>query len=286
VRTIGFACTIALVACTKKDTGKTDVTPVKHDAASAVGSAVKPAVDPQARAKDILDRQLEALKKSEKDDPSLLATFDRDAVLLVPDPRLVSEPTRGFRDAITQRAPHEGVIELSFGDVVARGNDHAVWLSATLAVKQTEETYSIRVTELATAEAGWKVAAAAFTIASEPSASSEASEPFGNTTDAGPLTALLARPAVLAEHLAADASVFTYSGRFDGAAAKDVIAKLPEMTVDGKPREVHGNGWGYAIAQLSYVQQGRKFPLRISALLVAVPVRGDGWEVVALHLTH
>jgi hypothetical protein len=285
-----FACTVALVACTKQDTGRTDVTPGNHRVVSpttvAGDAAAKPVVDASSRAREMLERQIEALKKSEENDPGLLATFDPDAVLLVPDARLVNDPTLGFRDAITQRAPHETVTQVSFSDLVAGGNDSAVWFTAILAVKQDSATYAIRVTELATADAGWKIAAAAFTVGSNPSAGRDAPRQFGNDTDAGPLTGLLLDPAQLADRLAPDASVVSYTDRLQGAAAKEVVAKLPAMTLDGRPREVRGTRWGYTIAQLSYEETGRKFPLRVSALMIAIPAATDGgWKVVALHYT-
>lgn len=288
-----LACSVALVACTKKDAGPTDVTPGRHGGSAQAlvppadaGAPPRPApVDPAARATELLERQIAALEQAEPEDASFRATFDPDAVLLVPDPRLVKEPARAFRDAITQRAPHEQDSAISFRDLAASGTEHALWLTAVLAIKHDGTTYEVRVTELATAASGWKVVAAAFTLASEPSAGRDAPRPFGNHTEPGALTALVAEPAQLAGALAREAVVIGFTDRLQGAAAKEAVARLPRMVVDGKPREVHGTGWGYTIAQLAYEEPGRKFPLRISALLIAVPAAAGGWQVVALHYT-
>ncbi len=287
---------VALAGCPKKETSKPDIGRIRHDAATptptdAVArtpkhpSAPAPATyDPSARAKQILDAQIAALKKpADEEDSTLLASFDADAVLLVANPRPVKHRTRGFRDAIARRAPHEDVKDVRYTDLVAGGNANALWFTCTLTIQQDKGVETVRVTELATAESSWKVAAAAFTEADDPHAGKQAPAPFENATKAGPLTVIVADPVQLAHALEPSAIVTGFIDRFaSSGGAQDFMAGLPGMTVENAPREVHGDGWGYTIAQLSY-EGGRKYPLRVSALVIAVPDGEGGWRVVALH---
>ena len=282
----------AFVACKKKEAGKTDGTvPTLQDAAQAVpaadavaaqASAPPTAVDHLARGKQLLDAQVAALLK---DDAAMTATFDAEAVVLVPDPRKVSEDI-GLRAAITRLAPSAELKSVTADKIIVGGNVDALWLTAELTVTQATSTTRVRVTELATSAAGWKVVAGAFTETSTPSMRRTGDGDVKGATDAGPLTPLLTDPAQLGGKLVGDAVVFGPNERADGAdAAKQLLAGWTSFALEGKPREVRGPTWGFALGHIEQVIAGKKAPYRWTGLVIAVPDAGGTWSVVAAHYT-
>jgi hypothetical protein len=265
------------------------------------GSTVSRAPAPQRpreRARRLLDAQLSALSSADGTDDALVATFARDAVALVPDARAVADPTIGLRAAIARVSPHATLKSAKVGTFAAGGNDEALWWSAELELTQLDAepeqkasvaTKRVRITELATAEAGWKVIAAAATEATTPMPSKAAPEPIAGATDPGPLAALLAAPAALDQAIRADAAVAVFGTdaketAIGPAAAHALLAawKALALSIEGKPREVHSKTWGYVQANVNWHKQGKPFPLRMSALLIAVPGAADRWDVVAV----
>jgi len=275
---------VALAGCPKKEPSKPEGTRVPHDSAVAAVDAVAAApVDPSARAKMILDAQIAALKSPVTDDATLRATFDPAAVLLVPDPRAVKEPLSGFTDAILRRAPHQTVLDVRYDNLVASGNQNATWFTCTLFIQRDGERVEVRVTELATAESGWKVAVAAFTEPDEPNVGKNPPAEIPHATTRGALTELSLIPAKVPPLLEPATVVTGFMERYPSAqAATPFLEALPAMTTETKPREVHGNGWGFTLAQLSY-GDGRKYPARVSVLVVAIPDGNNSWRIVALH---
>lgn len=282
------ALLIAAVGCKKKETGISDVTPPSsHDAGHTTSpadaaSATTPAMAPAERAKQIVAAQVAAL---EKDDAAIAATFDPAAIVLVPDPRPARDPLIGLRAAITRMAPTTSLKSVSGTVRDAGGNAGAVWWTADLVAVREDGTSTVRVTELATADAGWKVAAAAFSEETGIRGRAKPLKPFEGANAAGPLTPLVADPAKLAIALASDAQVITPDGDVRGDAAKKLVSSWTGVTLDNTPRELRGATWGFAIVQLSQVVKGEKHPVRMLALLLAVPGAGDAWSVVAAHYT-
>ena len=253
---------------------------------------------PQQRAKTLIDLQAKAI--DDRDEATLYATFTKDAVILVPDPRPM---TRGDQiDAIRRTNPHESLNSAKVKKRVAGGDANAVWLDAELAIDLAgtepgfgshREVKLLRVTELLTADAGWKVVAAAF---SEPGPVEDAQgtpEPIGNVWDKPTeLAQLLASPVKLDAALGKDASVAVFGTSkgeiaYGGTAAHALVkswSKL-ELALSGTPREGHGKGWGFALGFVDWTRKrGDKVPGRMSALVIAQPT-GGAWTVVAVHYT-
>jgi hypothetical protein len=182
--------------------------------------------------------------------------------------------------------------------MVAGGNNEAAWLSAVLELTQLDtepeqklstEVKRVRITELATAEADWKVVAAAASEATSPMPSKEAPAPITGATD-GPLAALLAAPASLDKSLSDDPLVAVFGtedkeSAFGPAASHALLGgwKTLKLSLEGKPREVHGKTWGYALANVNWQRPGKPFPLRMSAMLIAVAGADGSFAVVAVH---
>lgn len=253
---------------------------------------------PVAKANAIFDAQVAAIKAN--DEAALAGTFSKDAIVLVPDPRSAQAETTGLREAIARLSPHGSLRGIAVTKIVANTNASAVWWSAECTIKAVESepqeepeatTTTIRVTELATADTGWKVVAAAFAELRTPAPSSVArpiDEP--STTATGTLTPLSGDVAQLDAHLASAAVVFgTDKGEaaYDAAAAHKLLkgwAKL-ELSVPGKSRELHGKDWGFAITNVDWQQTKEKKPARMSALVIGTPTPRGGWQVVAVQYT-
>jgi len=253
---------------------------------------------PAPKANTIFDAQLAAIKAN--DEAALAGTFSKDAVVLVPDPRSAQAENTGLRWAIARLSPHGSLRGITVTKIVTSANASAVWWSAECTIKAMEyvpqekpaaTTTTIRVTELATAEAGWKVVAAAFAELQTPMASSVArtlDDP--STTPAGPLTPLAGDVAQLDAHLASSAVVFgTDKGEaaYDAAAAHKLLKGWMKLkfSVPGKSRELHGKDWGFAIANVDWEQPNKKMPSRMSALVIGTPTASGGWQVVAVQYT-
>ena len=250
-----------------------------------------------SRATTIMNAQIAAIQ--DKEAAALADTFSADAIVLVPDPRLAHAETTGLREAIARLSPHDTLHGIKIIKLVANANATAVWWSAELSITGEDhepETPAsaidivVRVTELATADAKWKVVAGAFAELAPAKASADASPiDAASTTDPGFLSTL---PADLTKLDAAlDPNVVVF-GTDKGEAAYGAPSahrllnnwKKLAFTSDEKPRELHGKEWGYAIANINWQQAKKTFPARMSALVIATPVT-DGWQVVAVQYT-
>jgi len=298
---------LALFACSKKE-ATSDVTPAPQAPAQAkpVAPQSPPAPPPSppppdtmsadARAYKILDAQLAALRAG---GDAIVPTFAPDAIVLVPDAR-AAKTAPMLRDAIVRTSPHEQVADIKIVKLVAGQRDGAVWWSGELAITmtggepqtgQSGGAAHVRVTELATVDADWKVVAAAFSEPSKPSMQRAAPDSIPSTTDAGPISALAANAKQLDAALADDPSLAVFGTDPDEvgygkAAAHALVAKWAgaSFALQGKPRELHGKTWGLALQNVDLNVPGDKYPSRMAGLLIAVP-DGDAWRVVAAQYT-
>lgn len=275
------------LACTKQDGSKHQVRPpVASDAGPPRADAARPAtpsVSPAERAKQTLERLVTALRT---DEAAVLATFAPDAVVLVPNPREVSEPNSGLREALARLPPSATLADVTVDKLVAGGNAEAIWLTAELTLVHGDDVKTVRVTELATADRGWKVVVGAFSEPNTVTGRKHGPGPLAFGTPAGPLTAMLVDPSKLGVALAADPTVTVIGPkegqRAQGAGAKNFLAEWSGLELETNAREVRGSGWGYALARLKLNVPGEKHPARLSALVLGVP-GGDRWSVVAAH---
>jgi hypothetical protein len=254
------------------------------EAAPASKTPAAPA-DDTSRASAIMKAQAASIVANDK---ALVGTFAPGALVLVPDPRSATDDTTGLREAIARLEPGAAAKDVSISKIVAGGNADAVWWSAELAVKRADgKTTTVRATELATKDAGWKVVAGAFAEVRAPSRSADPptlDQKFA--TSHGPLSDLLANAKDLSTALAPAAVVLgTDKGEtaWDAASAKKLLAgwtKL-EFHVDGDVREQSGTNWAFAIANIDWNQPGKKNPARMGGLVIS-----DGHaHVVAAHYT-
>lgn len=261
------------------------------------GSASDPASDKNVeRATAIMNAQLGALKNAKE--AALVDTFAKDAVVLVPTPRLAHGETTGLPAAIARLSPHDTLKSATVTKLVSGSSASAVWWSAEVnlvadsleAATQTTST-TIRVTELATADANWKVVAGAF---AEITASRMRADPSpiddASTTAAGPLTPLAVDVAKLDIALGPKVTVFgTDEGEvgWDAAASHALLAKWKALpfALGGKPRALAGKDWAFAITPIDWQQPKKKVPTRMSALLIGTPTASGGWQVVAVQYT-
>jgi len=249
-----------------------------------------------ARAHKILDAQLDALRAG---GDAIVATFAPDAIVLVPDAR-EAKTAPMLREAIVRTSPHQQLADIKVVKLVAGGRDGAVWWSGELAITitggepqtgQSGGSAHVRVTELATSDADWKVVAAAFSEASKPSMQRAAPAPIPSATDAGPVSAFAANAKQLDAALADDPSVAVFGTdpdevAYGKTAAHALVAKWAgaSFALQGKPRELRGKTWGFALQNVDLVVPGDKYPSRMAGLLIAVP-DGDAWRVVAAQYT-
>jgi hypothetical protein len=272
-------------------TSATGPAPARGAGAAGAADRLKPAVLPTVRAQKVIEAQVAAFKANS--DASLAGTFDKDAVVLARTGHEVDEGL--LARTLAQVGPHERVLEVKLNNLVAGGNDDAVWLMAELAIaKQNEEPEAkpsttsevIRATELIAASAGWKVVAAAFSDSRKPGRLG-ATFPMLDTTAAGPLAPMLAAPAKLADALAADPSVVVIPPEDPAAvgphAARALLATYAgrKLVVDGAARELHSETWGFAQANVSWLEPGGS-PYRLTAQLIALPAPNGSWAIVAV----
>jgi len=257
----------------------------------APGTTAKPAVVPAVRAQKVIDAQIAAF--TSRSDAELGKTFDRSAVILVHSGHEVDEEE--LASTLIQVGPHERVLEIKLSQLVAGGNDDAVWLMAEFAItKRNEEPQeqpttnheTIRATQLIAASADWKVVTAAFSEPRDPGRLGGVF-PMHSTTAAGPLTPMLAAPAKLADALAVDPAVVAVppdkAAAVGPSAARALLTSFAgrKLEVNGASREVRTEKWGFAQANVSWLEPGGN-PFRLTAQLIALPKPDGSWTVVAV----
>ncbi len=267
----------------------------KADSPKAAGKApeAKPATSPEARARAILQKQLKALPADNK---AFIATFAKDAGLFVPNfPVKLDDEAMDIGGQIASMNPHAEMTSAKLGKLVAGGDPSVVWFAAEIEIvvvsREPEnpvstDKHAVRAVELLDV-ASDKIVAASFTEVRPLAQLRPTRGPIPMETPAGPLVHLLAAPDRLAGALAADSVVFGTDAteRAVGSAAVKALLgkwrKLPLAIEDtAKVREVRTSAWGYAMAIVNIPKPG-DVPYRMSAFLVALPVAGGTWQVVA-----
>lgn len=298
-----FLASVIIVGCNKSGAGGTassNGSATKNGSDVIVvgagsGSAKAPPADADvSRATTIMNAQLGALRNAQE--AALVDTFTPDAVVLVPGPRLAHGETTGLRAAIARLTPHDTLKTATVTKLVAGSTPSAVWWAAEVdlvadSLESPDPTKTtIRVTELATAETGWKVVAGAFGEVTPPRMkSTPSSVDDSSATPPGPLTSLAADLAKLDASLASKATLLgTDKGEaaWDASASHALLAKWKQLSFAnaGKPREVTHKDWTFAITGIDWQQPKKRVPARMSALVIAVP-NPAGWQVVAVQFT-
>jgi hypothetical protein len=171
--------------------------------------------------------------------------------------------------------------------LAAGGDDRAVWFVAqvTLDARGASELHGegtdktvLRVSEVATAAAGWKVVAAAVGVARAPDGYANIATMPGHTVP-GPLASLVGDRGALTAALGDDTIALGPSpgDRIAiGAAARAAIAAWPPklLAIDGEVREVRTGDVGFLQAHLA---DG-------PSLLVVATFRGPTPHVVLVHV--
>lgn len=281
---VSLACVLAASCTAQADSPKTP----------AKAPPVKFSPTPEERAKALLEKQIKALPS---DNAALLATFAKDAVVMLPRVAAKIEPDLELGGQIAGMNPHAEMKGVSLGQFVAGGTAGMAWLAAELEItvasaepgeKPSSATHTVRAVELLDAASDWKAVAAAFTEVRSLEQLRESLGPIPSPTPPGLLVKLLAAPDQLAASLSADPVVVFGTDKTERAigqaAAKSLLAKWRKLALAieeaDKVREVRAANWGFAIVDVNIPKPGGS-PYRMSAFLVAVPAPNGSWSVVA-----
>jgi hypothetical protein len=232
---------------------------------------VKP-VPPQppsatAHARQIITAQLAAIQAS--DHSALAATFAPGAVIMSTDDIESVDEYRG------QALEPGGEV----ARLVADGSPRAIWFDAELTIHGRYGDFPARATELATADAGWKVVAAAITQL-RPYQPSQSDRAIERPTAAGPLTHLVldGAPSPLAVgSLASEIGV----GSTDALPIIAAFAQRHPTLGAIVPREVRTADYGF-VQMDATIEVGGAHE-HVLAQLFAIPTARDGWHVVLVH---
>ncbi|HUC00403.1 MAG TPA: hypothetical protein VMS11_11305 [Solirubrobacterales bacterium] len=286
IAAVSFACVLAASCTAQADSPKT---PAKAPPA-------KSSPMPEERAKSLLEKQMKALPA---DNAALLATFAKDAVVMLPRVAAKIEPDLELGGQIAGMNPHAEMKGAQLSQLVAGGASSMAWLAADLEItvvsaepgeKPSSATHTVRAVELLDAASDWKVVAASFTEVRSLEQLRESLGPIPSPTPPGPLVKLLAVPDELAASLSADPVVVFGTDKAERAvgraAAKALLAKWRKLPLAieeaDKVREVCAASWGFAMADVNIPKPGGA-PFRMSAFLVAVPGPSGSWSVVAVN---
>jgi hypothetical protein len=286
IASVSFACVFAASCTVQADNPKT---PAKVPPA-------KSSPTPEERAKSLLEKQLKALPS---DNAALLATFAKDAVVMLPRGAAKIEPDLELGGQIAGMNPHAEMKGAKLSPIVAGGTAGMAWLAAELEItvalaepgeKPSTATHTVRAVELIDAASDWKVVAASFTEVRSLERLRESLGPITLPTPAGPLVKLLAAPDDLAAALSTDPVVVFGTDKAERAigqaAAKALLAKWRKLPLAieeaDKVRDVRTTSWGFAMADVNIPKSGGS-PYRMSAFLVAVPGPSGSWSVVAVN---
>lgn len=251
---------------------------------------------PEARARALLAKQLKALPA---DNAALMATFVKDAVVMLPRVAAKLDPDLDLGGQIAGMNPHATMKSAKLGELVAGGNASMAWVAAELEIvvlsaepgeKPSSATHVVRAVELLDAASDWKVVAASFTEVRPLEQLRESLGPIPSPTVAGPLVKLLSAPDSLAGSLASDPVVVFGTDKTERAvgqgAAKALLTKWHKLLLAieeaDKVREIRTAAWGYVMADVNIAKPGGA-PYRMSAFLVAIPVSNGTWSVVAVN---
>jgi hypothetical protein len=262
---------------------------------------------PVQRGEKLIAAQIAALNGGAK---AYAATFD-DAVVIV-ETDSVATGAEDLTSSLDQTGgalsptPINGLGKAKKKKVLVGGTADAIWIAAELTLTGVEDCegcgyashtkYSkpYRITELVANDGGaWKVKAALLSLPTK-SSSGRAQQlaTMLQPTTPGPLAALLTSPTALAAALAKDASVVVWGtgpseAGFGQAGGRKLLKKWKnlQMTIDGDVREVTTKTYGFVQANVDLAVKGEDHPVRMRALLVAVPdaAVAGGWSVVSVH---
>lgn len=233
----------------------------------AVTTVAHAAPSPSERAKALLEAQAKAIDHADGD--AFRATFAADAILLAPIPRGVAETDLA---TVRRTSPHESLNSAKVTKLVAGGDANAVWISAEIMLDGggTEPGYGfsrfakpLRVTELVTADHGWKVVVAAFTEATTPDTAQGEPEMPGAAKTPSAFADVLADPKKLDAALGKDASVTVFGtdkgeAAYGGPAAHALVRRWKQLAFAraGGVREGRGAGWTYATSFVDWTARG------------------------------
>jgi hypothetical protein len=274
---------VGMCGCTKPSDTTTHVTASgagssgsATGAASGAGSATPATVSPDARAREVLQRQIDAaLANSEAE---FEKTFAPDTVVFVPG-KGPTTPDNDASQSLGGTGPDGGKIAKStITKLVAQGSADAVWFYAEVTVAgggPNDAPASTHVVELLAADKGWRVVAASFDAGRDIHPSGGNFETPDGTPPDGPL-AKLVPPSALGAAAAPDAIIGGPTGIADLAALK----RLEPLTIYKGAREVRAGGYGFVQATADHPRSDRKLVDRVNVQLFSVPSADQTWKVV------
>ena len=253
---------------------------VSGSAAAATTPAKPPGEAPEARARALLEHQIE-LARSKPDD--LPTTFAKDAIVIAGNRSTTADgiATFGIGDAGPDGAT---VTKASITKLIADGNADAVWFYAEVTVEGNGSPGVTRAVELLAAPE-WHAVAASFETAGKLQPSGTNREIENATSADGPLVKLLGSPAAITGQLAPNAIVVGPEADqlAQGAAAKAALGgwKLEPLALFQRAREVTQPTWAFAQAHFDRPDPDHpKLVDRVAGQAFALP-KGDGsWSVV------
>lgn len=232
------------------------------------------------------------------DNVALLATFAKDAVVMLPRVAAKIEPDLEHGEQIAGMNPHAEMNAAKLGEVVAGGNASMAWIAAELeinhpvigarreAVDRDAHGAGRRTTRCGVGMEGRGGVAHRGAVAR-----TAPPVPRGNpVADGSRVVKLLAAPDELSKALSGDRVVVFGTDKAERAigqpAAKALLAKWRKLPLAieeaDKVREVRTASWGFAVADVN-IAKGSGPPHRMSAFVIAVPGPSGAWSVVAVN---
>lgn len=291
LRSVLLSFSFALIAC--QGTTEAESSPAAKPSGpniKAKQTAAPRLTTATAHARQAIDTLIAGIKSG--DGAATAALFDHGAVALVGAPHEVDEPD--LVKTLGRIGPHDVVTDVKLVQLVVGGNNDLGWLFADLTItkhnqepgeKATAISVSVHATELLSAAANWKVVAAAFSE-SRTAGRLGGVFPMIETTESGPLAALVASPAKIEAALANDPNIVVALNDNQLAVGVNEAKVLLDawtkrsLTVNGAVREVRNERWGFVQANIDWNEPGGK-PYRFSAQLIAIPRSDGSWNVVA-----
>lgn len=283
-------------ACTAQAGSGDPSKPAPTKTAPVTAAPAKAGRTPEERGRSLIEKQLKALPS---DDAALIATFAKDAVVMLPRVAAKIEPGLELGGQIAGMNPHAEMKSAKLGKLVAGGTSSMVWVAAEFEIvvasqepgeAASTKTHAVRAVELLDAASDWKVVAASFTEVRPLEQLKESLGPIPSPTPPGPLVKLLASPDELAGSLSSDPVVVFGTDAAERAttqtAGRALLSKWKKLPLAieerDKVRELRTKAWGYALANVNIAKAGGP-PYRMSAFLVAVPSPNGAWSVVAVN---
>ncbi|HEX4419758.1 MAG TPA: hypothetical protein VH165_17715 [Kofleriaceae bacterium] len=278
--TLGVLGVLGLAACWSS------AAPPPSPAPATAGSTAAPPAPPpvseaalaaaRQRAQTLFAAQFAAALAGDRE--ALVATFSPSAILL-------AHSDHPARDSVTDEwltlTPSMQITANSAATFAARGDERAVWLVAEITLDEVGWTNQVsktvlRISELATAKAGWKVIAAAVGETGSPDGYPSGATMPGKTAP-GPLAGLVGHPEALLAALGDDTIVLGPRATDVvgvGAPARAALTAAPLAAISGEVREVRTGDLGFLQAHLA---DG-------TSLFLVATFRGAAAHVVLVHV--